>query len=134
MSESDKLSPNSPTESAPGLQTATAAEPEIPIDQDPWAYVVNLITLALALRDLAESGNGNAIHWRRVDAEMEEITQLPGSMAIRDLVTTMRRSADAGDEAQVKELAARALAATMALLPEEVAGNVRAKIERKEGK
>lgn len=132
MSESSKLSPDSPTESAPISQAET--EPEIPIDQDPWAYVINLITLALSLRGFAELGGGNAIAWRRVDAEVEEIAQLPGSMAIRDLVAEMRRSADAGDEAQVKEMAARAFEATMALLPEEVAVNVRAKIEEKEGK
>lgn len=105
-----------------------ATEPEVPIEQDPWAYVINLITLAIALRDFAETGGGNALAWRRVDGEVEEVAQLPGSLAIRDLVAEMRRSADAGDEAQVKQLAARALAATMALLPEEVAANVRAKI------
>lgn len=133
MNESDRLSPDSPIESAPVLPMATATEPEIPIEQDPWAYAINLITLALALRDFAESGGGDAIHWRRVDAEVKEIVPLPGSMAIRDLVAEMRRSADAGDESQVKEMAARAFEATMALLPEDVAVNVRATIKRKEG-
>ncbi len=131
MSESNRPSQDSPTESAHGLQTATATEPEIPIEQDPWAYVINLITLALALRDFAESGGGNALSWRRMDVEVAEIAQLPGSTAIRDLVAEMRAAPDGGT---VSQLAARALDATMALLPEEVAGNVRAKIERKEGK
>lgn len=123
MSELDRLSQDSPTESAPSLPMAT--EPEIPIEKDPWAYAINLITLALALRDFAETGGGNALAWRRVDGEVKEIAQLPGSDVVLNLVAEMHAALDGGT---VSQLATEACNATIALMPEEVAANVRAKI------
>lgn len=123
MSELDRLSQDLPTESAPDLPMAT--EPEIPIEQDPWAYVINLITLAIALRDFAETGGGNALAWRRVDAEVEEIAPLPGSDVVLNLVAEMHAALDG---VTISQLATEACNATIALMPEEVAANVRAKI------